>query len=318
MRGKYFFCFFFMFFCSVFSLLKIKAQDVTYGLPQEIWQNCRYNHNGEWLLDMASERWCNLSVSDQQSYAKAYQEGYARAKGLDLEKIINKSGAMFEFRLIPPGRFWRGSPEEEVGRNDREKRHKVVISNAYYIQKTEITQIQWRSITGESPFSRQIKMEENDSHAAAYISWDNIKGKMLTKMGEEYRLPTEAQWEYACRGGTTGRYYWGESESEIGQYANSDWGNNSFKYIAPVMSFKPNAFGLYDMIGNVWEWCEDMFQNYTGEDLVDPCNISGSKRVFRGGSCYPFGIRWLRSACRGWDDSSLRNDRTGARLLLRL
>ncbi len=243
------------------------------------WQEC---WKGEYV-DFTVDTWTRKNSEEQSRLAKAYKKWYAEQKGMAEERSISKSGAVFEFTLIPPGKFWRGSPEGEKDKQSGETRHKVRISKAYYMQKTEITQGQWRAVTGESPWSGQSYMENNDRHAAAYISWDDIKQKMLPKMGSEFGLPTEVQWEYACRAGTTTRFYWGESESEMGQYANSGCAEDGYKYIAPVGSLKPNGFGLCDMSGNVWEWCEDKYANYKGEEQVDPCNQEGSDCVYRGG-----------------------------------
>ena len=288
-----------------------------YGLPQEVWEQCRYQHAGKWLLDMSSEYWSRLSVAEQQEYARCYQQSYARHIGLPVERTFRVNGVEIEMRLIPPGRWWMGSPENEVGRDGDEKQHRVVISQRYWLQKTAITQGQWCQAIGEQPWLGQPCVEDNERHPATYISWEDIGEKLLARWGEKWGIPSEAQWEYACRSGTLSRYYWGEDESEqeIGNYA---WyyGNRQGNHPQPVGDKAANAWGLHDMSGNVWEWCADIYGNYPVEEVVDPIGAtSGSSLVLRGGSWYNFTLRYLRSACRIREGAGWRVDIFGGRLV---
>ena len=156
-----------------------------YGLQQEVWEQCRYQYAGKWLLDMSSEYWARLSVAEQQEYARCYQQGYARHIGLAVERTFRVNGVEIEMRLIPPGRWWMGSPENEVGRDDDERQHRVVISQGYWLQKTAITQGQWCQATGEQPWLGQPCVEDNERHPATYISWEDIGEKLLARWGEE-------------------------------------------------------------------------------------------------------------------------------------
>ena len=288
-----------------------------YGLPQEVWEQCRYQHAGKWLLDMSSEYWARLSVAEQQEYARCYQQGYARHIGLPVERTFRVNGVEIEMRLIPPGRWWMGSPENEVGRFEGEKQHRVVISQGYWLQKTAITQGQWRQATGEQPWLGEFGAEDNERHPATYISWEDIGEKLLARWGEEWGIPSEAQWEYACRSGTLSRYYWGEDESEqeIGNYA---WyiGNHQEDHPQPVGDKAANAWGLHDMVGNVYEWCADIYGDYLVEDVVDPIgDTSGSFRVDRGGTWDFDSLRYLRSAYRFGEGAGGRYYNLGGRLV---
>ena len=286
-----------------------------YGLPQEVWEQCRYQHTGKWLLDMSSEYWARLSVAEQQEYARCYQQGYARHIGLAVERTFRVNGVEIEMRLIPPGRWWMGSPENEVGRDDDERQHRVVISQGYWLQKTAITQGQWRQATGEQPWLGQRYAEDNERHPATYISWEDIGKKLLARWGEKWGIPSEAQWEYACRAGTTTKYYWGDSMD--GAYCWYD-GNAWYKgeeYAYQVGQKQANAFGLYDMSGNVWEWCQDWYDRsyYSKGENDNPRGPStGSSRVLRGGS-FVNGAGGCRSAHRNCHGPGRRGYRDGVR-----
>jgi formylglycine-generating enzyme required for sulfatase activity len=145
----------------------------------------------------------------------------------------------------------------------------------------------WYKVTGQKPWSGQSYTQENPQNAVSYVSWEDIKRDFLPKLGgKEYALPTEAQWEYACRGGTTARFYWGNDGgySQIGEYA---WyaGSRKGDYAHPVAQKRPNGWGLCDMSGNVYEWCEDWKEKYPSEEVKDPTGPpDASYRVLRGGS----------------------------------
>jgi formylglycine-generating enzyme required for sulfatase activity len=161
-----------------------------------------------------------------------------------------------EFVLIPAGAFEMGSPSNEAGRDDDDGPiHQVTIKNAFYMGKYEVTQEQWRAVMGDNP----SYFTGNDNLPVEQVSWDDVQEfirKLNAKEGtDKYRLPSEAEWEYACRAGTTTRYSFGDSESRLGEYA---WyTDNSGSKTHPVGQKKPNPWGLYDMHGNVWEWVLD-------------------------------------------------------------
>jgi formylglycine-generating enzyme required for sulfatase activity len=188
-----------------------------------------------------------------------------------------------KFVLIPAGEFTMGSPENEVGRNSDETQHNVKITKSFYIQTTEVTQAQWKAVMGNNP-----SYFKGDDLPKEQVSWDDAQEflkKLSAKEGVTYRLPTEAEWEYACRAGSTTRFCFGDDDSKLVEYA---WYSaNSDSKTHPVGGKKPNAWGLYDMHGNVWEWCQDWYdenyyKNSPAEDPQGPAN--GEFRVLRGGS----------------------------------
>ena len=191
-----------------------------------------------------------------------------------------------EFNLIPAGTFMMGSPESEEGREDDESQHEVTITRDYYIGITEVTQSQWQQVMGTTPWKGQESVQEGKDNAASYISW-NDAGEFCRKLSEQegrtYRLPTEAEWEYACRGGTTTPCSFGDDASQLEQFA---WyhGNNP-NYASQVKQKRPNGFGLYDMHGNVWELCQDWLGKYPQGSITDPTGpSSGAYRIMRGAS----------------------------------
>ncbi len=238
-------------------------------------------------------------------------------------------------RRIPAGTFTMGSPTDELGRFDNEMQHQVTISQPFYMGVFEVTQKQWELATGNNYSSYA-----GDARPVENVSYNDIRGSLRgacwpqsnavdeesflavlrDKTGLTFDLPTEAQWEYACRAGTTTALNSGKNLSaasecpemdEVGRY----WlnGGESDQH-ATVGSYRPNAWGLYDMHGNVWEWCLDWFGDHGTGSAKDPTGAaSGTSRVSRGGS---WGMLALgcRSACRSDEDPSATSMITGFRL----
>jgi formylglycine-generating enzyme required for sulfatase activity len=201
-----------------------------------------------------------------------------------------------EFKLIPAGTFTMGDASGE----DDETPHEVTLTKPFKMGVHEVTQAQYEQLMGTNP--SESKGADNPVET---LSWDDAVEfcRRLSELpaekaaGNVYRLPTEAEWEYACRAGTTTKYSFGDDESELGDYA---WyGVNSDQKTHPVGSKKPNAWGLYDMYGNVWEWCQDWYGDYPSVSVTDPSGAtSGSYRVGRGGG-------WFNTA--GYCRSAYRN-----------
>ncbi|MBF0461243.1 MAG: formylglycine-generating enzyme family protein [Magnetococcales bacterium] len=218
-----------------------------------------------------------------------------------------------EFVVVPAGTFMMGSPFDPNVFDDEIPQHKVTISKPFSLGKYKVTQAQWEAVMGNNPSDFKGENQPVDS-----VSWEDVQlfiRRLNIKEGTKaYRLPTEAEWEYAARAGTTTSFYWGESESEINQYA---WNkNNSGMQTHPVGQKKPNAFGLYDMSGNVWDWVQDWYdvKYYDNSPETDPSGPSaGSKRVARGGG-YGLELIYLRSAVRDDSDPGHRSNRLGFRL----
>jgi formylglycine-generating enzyme required for sulfatase activity len=188
---------------------------------------------------------------------------------------------------IEPGTFVMGTPKDESGRNNDETQHQVTLSKGYWLGKYEVIQPQWKAVMGSDPSHWQ-----GEDLPVEQVSWYEAmkfceKLTMIEKAagrlpeGYVYTLPTEAQWEYACRAGTTGAYNVdGATLNELGWH-----GDESQDKTHAVGQKKPNACGLYDMHGNVWEWCLDWYGDYPEDPVTDPVGkTSGSGRVDRGGS----------------------------------
>ncbi|MEW6238721.1 MAG: formylglycine-generating enzyme family protein [Candidatus Omnitrophota bacterium] len=218
-------------------------------------------------------------------YFKAAVTAYDSSENITINIPGLPSGAKpLEIVLIPAGTFTMGSPNGEPGRNTNEgPQHQVTITKPFYMGKYEVTQAQWQAVMGANPsnFKGNNLPVEN-------VSWDDCQNFLyyINKLGQgTFRLPTEAEWEYACRAGTTTRFYWGDDPSytQIKDYAWYD-GNNSPSGTKEVGLKLPNAFGLYDMSGNVWEWCQDWYGSYSSASQIDPAGAnSGLNRVLRGG-----------------------------------
>jgi formylglycine-generating enzyme required for sulfatase activity len=220
------------------------------------------------------------------------------------QKTIANSIGM-KFVLIPAGKFVMGSPPDEPGRDDGEKRHSVIISKPFYMQIAEVSQGQWEKVMGINPSHFK---DCGDDCPVEQVSWDMAQ-EFISKLNQmegtnKYRLPTEAEWEYACRAKTTTPFFTGECIStDQANYNGNSPGENCpkgeyWKKPVKVGSFQPNAWGLYDMHGNVWEWCQDWYGDYSSVSVVDPKGPDeGESRVSRGGSWYgDAGL--LRSAYR--------------------
>ncbi|MBF0461068.1 MAG: formylglycine-generating enzyme family protein [Magnetococcales bacterium] len=218
-----------------------------------------------------------------------------------------------EFVLIPAGRFQMGTPFGADVSEDEIPQHWVTISQPFYLGRYEVTQAQWESIMGSNPSEFKGADRPVDS-----VSWDETQifiGKLNEKAGGAvYRLPTEAEWEYAVRAGTETTRYWGDGAEGMDQYA---WyGDNAGKKSHPVGQLKPNAWGLYDMLGNVWEWCQDRYSNktYTKDPVTDPQGpVEGAGRVMRGGGWNGYAGH-LRAAYRFELDPGYRRRNLGLRL----
>jgi len=250
------------------------------------------------------------------------------------KEITNSIG--MKLVLIPKGTFMMGSPIEEEGRDEDEKQHQVTIGKDYHLGVTEVTQGQYEKVIGANPSYFQGNNIEGSrsNHPVEKVSWEDAVEFCMKlsdlpeekKAGRAYRLPTEAEWEYACRAGSKTAYSFGDSGRDLGNYAwflnnsgskkiDSDalWAwlqDNRHEYKTfqeyedtiksagcathPVSEKKANAWGLYDMHGNVWEWCSDWYGEYPKGAVSDPVGPrEGSFRVYRGGSW-----RNLAAQCR--------------------
>ncbi|MBC8354344.1 MAG: SUMF1/EgtB/PvdO family nonheme iron enzyme [Planctomycetes bacterium] len=230
------------------------------------------------------------------------------------ELTINLGGTVnMPFALVPAGSFLMGSKQ---GPKDERPLHRVVISKPFYMAKYEVTQSQWEAVMGKDKRLTELASGDNDmsgpTKAMNSLSW-NVCQEFIRKLkrkspGQNVALPTEAQWEYACRAGSTTEFHFGDDASELGEYSwyqgNMIWpGQPAFRgrtFYHDVGKKKPNSFGLYDMHGGVWEWCADRYDAdyYFDSPLVDPAGPdAGRFRVLRGGSWFRYS-KYARSAYR--------------------
>ena len=233
-------------------------------------------------------------------------------------------GVLMEFVWIKPGVFQMGSSSSESGRSsDEGPVHEVEISRGFWLGKYEVTQGQWEAVMGTRPWSGRGYVESDPSHPAVSISWNDVQSfisRLSDAAGDSlYRLPSEAEWEYACRAGSRTRWSFGDDESQLTDYAwysASAWDVGE-EYAHAVGTKWPNAWGLYDMHGNVYEWVEDWYgaDYYDVSPRVDPPGpSSGSYRVGRGGA-FDNAAWAVRSADRSGFSPGLRGDDVGVRLL---
>ncbi|MCI0600845.1 MAG: formylglycine-generating enzyme family protein, partial [Beijerinckiaceae bacterium] len=200
-----------------------------------------------------------------------------------------------EMVVVPAGEFTMGSPSDEKGRYDEGPQHKVSIAGLFAVSRFEVTFADWDACVSVGGCPQEGRAGDagwgRGTRPVIYVSWDDAKAYVawLSRMtGKEYRLLTEAEWEYAARAGTATAYSWGDEPGKGNANCNgcgSEWDG---KQPAPAGSFKPNAFGLYDMHGNVWEWVEDTpHANYEGAPRNGSAWVEGAEstsRVVRGGS----------------------------------
>jgi len=228
------------------------------------------------------------------------------------QKFTGNFGMKFVY--ISPGAFLMGSPTTEFLRYPNEKQHHVTLTRGFYMQTTEVTQKQWRTVMGYNP---SLFKKCGDDCPVEMVSWDEVERfiKKLNRLENtrKYRLPTEAEWEYACRAGSATRFSYGNDDEKLGEYA---WYyDNSDSRSHPVGQKKPNPWGLYDMHGNVLEWCRDKYSPYPDGAAIDPVGPSkGVAHSFRGGSWY-VKPKIARSAFRYGYPTSIRARYLGFRLV---
>jgi len=242
------------------------------------------------------------------------------------EDVFTNSIGM-KFAQIPAGTFMMGASEAEsktsgimswlswgepVSKLDKTQ-HKVTISKSFYLQTTPVTQGQWKRVMGKNA---SMFTKCGQDCPVESVSWEDAQDflKRLNQMesSNNYRLPTEAEWEHACRASTSTRYNWGDKDPvcEPGAKNGARFDDESKCDDigpAPVMTYSPNHWGLYDMHGNVWEWCQDLYGKFATDHVTDPKGpTSGKGRVSRGGS-YASNSWEISTANRNWrpvDDSS--------------
>ena len=260
-----------------------------------------------------------------QAYDSVESSGYSNIEYFIIDTASTYTNSLGqEFNLIPAGTFSMGSPSGAVGGHYQERpQHQVTLTQPFYMQNTEVTQEQWEAVMGSNP----SYFSGCPACPVEQVSWDDVQvflGYMNARGEGTYDLPTEAQWEYAARAGSTTAFYnGGITEMGTGYDPNLDaigwYAYNSGSETHPVAQKTPNAWGLYDMSGNVWEWCQDWYSNsyYESSPSTDPTGPSSGSyhRVVRGGSCISY-TQYCRSAYRAGRKPNDWTSYLGFRLVL--
>ena len=261
------------------------------------------------------------TIGTQNVYVVAVYDNTAEAS--PKERFKNSIG--MEFVFIPPGSFTMGSPPSEYGHDLSERRHVVNFSKGFYMQTTEVTQGEWKAVIGSNP---SFFLNGGDDCPVENINWFDAQ-EFIKKLNERegterYRLPTEAEWEYACRAGTNSSFANGGTITKKSMVKNDFLGQmgwyyeNSQEATHPVAKKKPNGWGLYDMHGNVWEWCQDWMAKYPFEATIDPAGPpTGISRIRRGGSWQEYPV-FCRSAYRSSSHPKNKGPNLGLRLAVSL
>ena len=250
------------------------------------------------------------------------------------------NGVTIDMVLIPSGSFEMGSPDNEPERRDNESPQHPVTVPTFFMGRSPVTQAQWRQVVKLPKVKNDLKPDpshfKGDDRPVEQVSWDDAMefcARLSRHCDRDYRLPSEAEWEYACRAGTTTPFSFGETiDTELSNYQAEDekigettypgkYGRGRFgayrKETTPVGIFPPNQFGLYDMHGNVWEWCQDSWHDSYKNAPIDGSAWEDGKpsyRLLRGGSWYYF-PRFCRSACRSSPFPANRFGSIGVRLV---
>lgn len=243
-----------------------------------------------------------------------------------------KMGVSAKFVSITPGEFEMGSPHDEDYRSNDEKRHIVKLTKKYELQATAVTQLQYFLVMGRNPssFNKKRDCDSGNSmtiygmdicanHPVEGVTWDDAQKfvEVLNKAQKKYvyRLPTEAEWEFAARAGIPSSFPYSFGFNQENELENHAWYSANTRGTRAVASKKANPFGLYDMYGNVWQWTQDWYGDYAEGVVTDPSGPSnGSSRVVRGG-CWRILGRYSRSANREYYNPGARDSRVGFRLV---
>lgn len=280
--------------------------------------------------DGSSSKRTSTGTSASGAWSGEYAAGTA--------KSLTIKGEEYKFRYCPAGTFTMGSPESESDRDDDETQCRVTLTNGFWMLETEVTQAMWKSAMGSNPSwfsstgkgSSAVSGMNTSNFPVEHVSWEDcqefvekLNSLGVAPKGFKFRLPTEAEWEYACRAGTTTAYFWGSSLNGDKANCNGDFPygtSTKGKFLnrtTEVGSYAANPWGVYDMHGNVWEWCEDRYGAYDAlKRPLNPINVTGgSFQVLHGGS-WNRSAKYCRSANRDADGPANRYDYYGFRLVL--
>ena len=290
-----------------YAPMEIEAKDIIRKHAAALYRKAIKNNELEGLKKTIAEKRIEEVLGMPNDGDKGVEPSpvVARKTG-DVRTITLPGGAKMEMIYVAPGSFMMGSPESEEGHDDDEKQHHVTLTKGFWLGKYEVTQAQWKSVMGNNP--SHFKGDDLPVENVSWYDCQEFIRKVNAQLNCGARLPTEAEWEYACRAGTSGPYAGGGLDS-MGFYRdNSGWKTH------PVGRKIPNPWGFYDMHGNVWEWCNDWSSDYPSGSVIDPAGpASGVKRVLRSGSWNYFAGS-CRSADRDLWKPGTRNSNRGFRL----
>ena len=321
--------------------------------PEDFREYLKKYPNGE-FAGLARNRLNALETAAKEEAARKEEAKKEEAKREEAKRKVEaekklagtvvRNSIGMDLVYIPAGSFMMGSPTSEIWREENEGPQHQVTVQGFYMGKYEVTQSQWQKVMGTTFREKRDKVSDfyatravvGDAYPVSYVSWADAQEfiRKLNAMndGYTYRLPTEAEWEYAARAGTNTRYYWGDDYTQVFKYANSvdqsyfekygggtgAW-RDGYAETSPVGSFQPNAFGLYDMTGNVWELCEDQYhKSYHGAPtdgsawLIGGEEFGGYKHRVQRGGAWAFTVEAHRSASRVPEQNS---NQTGFRLV---
>jgi formylglycine-generating enzyme len=265
-----------------------------------------------------------LSSATTTTASRSEAPAWASKTGIDTRGLwaeFTVGDQVQRLRWIEPGSFWMGSPDTEKGRGSDEQRHRVTLTQGFWMADTACTQGLWQAVMGDNP----SKFTGEGRRPVEQVSWDDVTQRFLPELNRQVAglqavLPTEAQWEYACRAGSETPFCIGEQITP--QRVNYD-GNHPYaggakgeyrEKTVVVKSLPPNDWVLYEVHGNVFEWCADVYGPYPSSDVTDPTGIpSAGSRVLRGGS-WNDSARWCRAAHRDRYQRDYRNGSIGFRL----
>ena len=285
------------------------------------------------LLILYGATVCNSTRAKTQIEQQSSPDKNEKTSDLSDSYVDDLTG--MRFILIKGGCFKMGSPQSENGRKDDEVSNYKVCLDDFWMSQYEVTNGQYRYFNKDHDSKKYFGIDLNrDTQPVVFVNWhDSVRyaAWLSRKTGKSFRLPTEAEWEYAARGGSVSAYYWGDEQTQACAYANvgdqTASQNNvrvepqqctdGFAASAPVGSLKPNAYGLYDMLGNVWEWTADWYdENNQGMKKNNPKGPeSGQFRVLRGGSWFS-SPEYVRAAKRSWYRPDSHNNSLGFRLVM--
>ena len=284
------------------------------GVPNGTASGTRFLKTGDHSIEVTADDYVDYSGtfavnSSSRSVSINLEEVPARFSG----GVLTIKGVSYEMVWVRGGTFRMGATSEQGSdAYSREKPVHSVTLSGYYIGKTEVTQALWKAVMGSNPSGFK-----GDNLPVECVSWDDCQvfiRKLNSLTGQNFRLPTEAEWEFACRGGNNSRGYKYSGSNYIDNVAWYE--DNSGEKTHPVATKLPNELGIYDMSGNVWEWCADWYGDYSSGAQTNPKGpYDGSCRVYRGGSWYDY-VRNCRSSFRISINPARRNDDLGLRLAL--